>query len=328
MKKIIAILFSLIVCTTMISSEEIYQRETIRNDEMIEYLYNELGYDYNILNSNCVTHSYYTGFGIGMNMNRKMALIDLMRIYNLIPDPDEYANMYKWDDKVSTDDPQELAYINYAKYLGITKGTSETTFGFDQSVTRTQLNTFRDNIKNLTDLKSYQYDYKFSVTDDQPNKHYSAFCKPLIAEYYYTLPDYIIDRVTTGKWKIEIVNGHIPGVASNIDAIGATNYYTYKIYVAAETNVFNLSSFMDTFIHEFGHVLDCESNCFLSNSINNVYNDEIDKLCVEHRVYASTNQYEYIACAWRYMELIGEEKYSEDYPLTYQLFLQGLNRLK
>ena len=85
---------------------------------------------------------------------------------------------------------------------------------------------------------------------------------------------------------------------------------------------------MDTFIHEFGHVLDCESNCFLSNSINNVYNDEIDKLCVEHRVYASTNQYEYIACAWRYMELIGKEKYSEDYPLTYQLFLQGLNRLK
>ena len=122
MRKIIAILFSLIICTTMISSEEIYQRETIRNDEMIEYLYNELGYDYNTLNSNCVTRSYYTGFGIGMNMNRKIALIDLMRIYNLIPDPDEYANMYKWDDKVSTDNPQELAYINYAKYLGITKG--------------------------------------------------------------------------------------------------------------------------------------------------------------------------------------------------------------
>ena len=328
MRKIIAILFSLIICTTMISSEEIYQRETIRNDEMIEYLYNELGYDYNTLNSNCVTHSYYTGFGIGMNMNRKMALIDLMRIYGLIPDPDEYANMYKWDDKVSTDNPQELAYINYAKYLGITKGTSETTFGFDQSITRTQLNTFRDNIKNLTDLKSYQYDYKFSVTDDQPNKHYSAFCKPLIAEYYYTLPDYIIDRVTTGKWKIEIVNGHIPGVASNIDAIGATNYYTYKIYVAAETNVFNLSSFMDTFIHEFGHVLDCESNCFLSNSINNAYNNEIDKLSVNYRVYASTNQYEYIACSWEYFELVGEEKYSEEYPLTYQLLLEGLDRLK
>lgn len=329
MRKIIAILFSLIICTTMIGAgDDIYQRETIRNDEMIEYLYNELGYDYNTLNSNCVMSSYYTGFGIGMNMNRKMALIDLMRIYNLIPDPDEYANMYKWDDKVSTDDPQELAYINYAKYLGITKGTSATTFGFDQSITRSQLNTFRDNIKNLTNLKKYQYEYKFSVTDDQANKHYSTFCKPLIAEYYYTLPDYIIDRVTTGKWKIEIVNGRIPGVASNIDAIGATNYYTYMIYVAAETNVLNLSSFMDTFIHEFGHVLDCESNCFLSSSINNLYNDEIDKLCVEHRGYASKNEYEYIACAWRYMEIIGEEKYSEDYPLTYQLFLQGLNRLK
>ena len=57
MKKIISIIFSLIICTTMISSEEIYQRETIRNDEMIEYLYNELGYDYNTLNSNCVTRS-------------------------------------------------------------------------------------------------------------------------------------------------------------------------------------------------------------------------------------------------------------------------------
>ena len=59
-----------------------------------------------------------------------------------------------------------------------------------------------------------------------------------------------------------------------------------------------------------------------------IRNDEIDKLTINYRGYASKNEYEYIACAWRYMELIGEEKYSEDYPLTYQLFLQGLNRLK
>lgn len=329
MKKFITILFSLIICTTMIGADtETYQRETVRNDEMIEYLYNELEYDYSTLGSNCFIRSYYTGFGNGMNMNRKMALIDLMRIYNLIPDPDEYANLYTWEDKVLTDDPQELAYINYAKYLGITKGTSPTTFGFDQTVTRAQLNTFRDNIKNLKDLEKYQYEYKFTVTDDNKNKHYSTFCKPLIAEYYYSLPDYIVDRVTTGKWKIEVVNGHIPGVRSNVDAVGATNYYTYKIYVAAETDVMNLASFMNTFIHEFGHVLDAESDCFLSNSINSNYNDEINKLSKEHREYASTNQYEYIACSWRYMELIGEEKYSEEYPLTYQLFLLGLNKLK
>ena len=240
MKKIISIIFSLIICTTIISANnETYEKETIRNDEIFIYLYNELGYDYNTLSSNCFIRSYYSSFCNGMDINRKMALIDLMRIYSLIPDPDQYADLYTWEDKESTDDLQELAYINYAKYLGITKGTSATTFGFDQPITKTQLNTFIDNIKNLENIKDYQYEYKFNVTDDQSNKHYSTFCKPLIAEYYYTLPDYIVDRVTTGKWKIQVVNGRIPGIPSNIDAIGATNYYSHYVYMAAETNVLN-----------------------------------------------------------------------------------------
>ena len=48
-----------------------------------------------------------------------------------------------------------------------------------------------------------------------------------------------MDRVTTGKWKIQVVNGRIPGIPSNIDAIGATNYYSHYVYMAAETNVLN-----------------------------------------------------------------------------------------
>lgn len=63
MKKIISIIFSLIICTIIISANnETYEKETIRNDEIFIYLYNELGYDYNTLSLCLESHFVYINY--------------------------------------------------------------------------------------------------------------------------------------------------------------------------------------------------------------------------------------------------------------------------
>lgn len=322
MKRLCSFILALVMTMTITYAVDKESKPYVRNDEMIEMICESINYDYNQMGGNCFIQEYYNVFDRGADTDRISTLISVMRLYNLIPDPDIYSCAYTWDDTPEKITDQELAYVNFAKYLGITNGTSETIFGFNDKITYWQVDTFIERTKSVSN--KYQYQYNFTFVDDS-ELNYGIFCKPLIAEYLYKLPDNVADNFTDGNWTFQILCGNIPKVTT--DAVGATYYYQKKITIVANTHGLNVSSFTDTLIHEIGHGIDAELNQGMSYEVTSeILETEMPKLAKNYRIYASTDKYEYMACAWRYMDIIGEEKFKVEYPLTYDIFVDILSK--
>lgn len=103
--------------------------------ELFTLIYLQHNIDPELINHSTFIRKYMvTSYRVNSNSNRATALIDLMRAYMLIPDP-ENTYFYPWEDIDKELSKQDLAYINYAKELGITNGISQTKFGFNLPIT-------------------------------------------------------------------------------------------------------------------------------------------------------------------------------------------------
>ena len=76
-----------------------------------------------------------------------------------------------------------------------------------------------------------------------------------------------------------------------------------------------------TMVHEYGHVI--HSLYGYVDPPNNILTEEKPKLASEYRAYAAKNNNEFVACAWTYWYIVGDDYFSQEYPETYK-FLQDM----
>lgn len=281
--------------------------------------------DLNMLNECTLKCSYYTNHWHLKNIDRMTMLIDIMRLNMLIPDPDSTEIIeYPWDDIPNNISKQDLAYINYAKQLGITNGIGEYTFGFKMDATYKQFDTFVNNISKIENIEQYQAECPIKVIDN--TNGLDKFAKPLIVEYFNTLPDKLVTDLCTYTFYID---DHV--IPEYTYATGLTNMYTKIIRVLGTADYLYDKDFNETMIHEFGHAVNDVSNVNLIHNVNNysaILNEEMPKLGRLYRSYATTNKYEFFACAWYYNYMRGETNFAYLFPETSILFNSILDRYK
>lgn len=282
--------------------------------------------DLNMLGECTLKSSYYTNYWALENIDRMTMLIDIMRINMLIPDPDTTEiTEYPWDDIPDNISKQALAYINYAKQLGITNGIGEYTFGFKVNATYEQFDAFANNISKIENIEQYQAKCPIKVID-KTNDGLDRLAKPLIIEYFNTLPDKLVTEICTYTFYID--DHEIPEYSY---AIGLTNNQTKTIEVLGTAASLYGKDFNETMIHEFGHAVNEISGVNLIYNVNNyseILDKEMPKMGVLYRSYATTNKYEFFACAWYYNYLKGEENFAYLFPETSILFNKILDMYK
>lgn len=269
-----------------------------------------------------------TSYNWFMPVNRTTVLVTLMRINMLIPDTDKVVK-YEWTDIPDNLDPLYIDYINYAKQLGITNGTGETTFGFNENATIWQFKTFISNIENIKNISQYQMTSPIKINANTKGTNIEKLISPLIIEYFLSLPENIQNRLIKNNWEYTLVLDNIPGYSSNV--IGATYLHNHNIVLTTRASLFSSINFIETLVHETGHAIDYEGGIRLTRNINNgsiIFDIEMPKMGKEYRGYATTNSEEYFACAWYWMYLKGEDYFSENYPYTYRHFLNVINAIK
>ena len=343
---ILVLLLISIICTSTIygyNSQEKYEYDD-PNVSYKEYLYHNspdmnqqltsrnviglLARKYNIdlteIGNSSIINYYYTGHWHLTMANRMQTLIDIMRFNMLIPDPDK-TKEYSWTDIPRNISDQELAYINYAKELGITNGTGDFTFGFSQSITYSQFNTFITNIENIENLSQYKVSYPLTIIDTI-NCNNEKLAAPLIVEYFYTLPDKLVNKLS--NWTFYLDGDNIP---SYDNAVGITIQVENTIEIISIDKTFRNYDFNETMIHEFGHAISWVGNRRLVNGIypdTNILEEEMPKLPKGYRSYAGENSDEYFACAWYWNYHIGDTLFSSVYPYTYELFQSILDNYR
>lgn len=283
-------------------------------------------YDINLneIRNSIVIEYYYTKSWHNSMANRMQTLIDIMRLNMLIPDPNTIKS-YPWEDIPDNITDQELAYINYAKELGITNGTGEFTFGFNQHITYSQFNTFITNIENIKNISEYQKSYPVIIIDKM-NYNNDKLVAPLISEYFNTLPNKLTTELSS--WTLYLDGDSIPSYDT---AVGLTTPVENKIEIISLSSTFKNQSFIETMIHEFGHAISWIANKRLVNGAypdTNILEEEMPKLVKGYRKYAGENRDEYFACAWYWNYHVGDVLFSTVYPYTYELFQSILNKYK
>lgn len=304
-----------------------YEEYLTSNDTSTRYLAGDtifglLGRKYNIdldMLSECTLKtSYYTNNWHLTTIDRMTMLIDIMRLNMLIPDPDSTDIIeYPWEDIPDNISAQDLAYINYAKQLGITSGTGEYTFGFNENATYEHFDAFANNISKIENIEQYQVECPIKVIDNT-NKDLDRFAEPLIIEYFNTLPDRLVADLCI--YTIYIDDQELPEYSY---ATGLTYTPTKIIRILGTSDMLYGKNFNETMIHEFGHAVNDVSGINLIHNVNN-YNEILDiempKMGRVYRSYATTNKYEFFACAWYYNYLRGEEIFASIFPETSILF--------
>lgn len=264
-------------------------------------------------------------YGYNANTSRMTAIINLMRAYMIIPDVNS-IEYYPWTDIPESDmmysiTNTELAYISYARKLGITKGISETEFGFNKDVTIGQLKIFINNIKKLS---MYQVDFPFEYESSPNIKNLDKLVLPLIIEYMNSLPEKVKNKIINSKWKFYFCENYVPGY--NEGTIGLTDCENRIITLSTLRRPGYLRIFTETMVHEFGHVIYHLSNIKLID--DEIINIEKPKLSTEYKSYANKNKNEFIACAWTYLYYVGDDYFSIEYPYTYEFIQDMISRIE
>lgn len=305
-----------ISCTTTINA--INTKDTITNHEYINYIADQFDITYENILKEEYTHNYYTGYVSLCEVQRADALIGLMRVYKLIPDFDT-IELYEWTDIPASKNYSdiELAYISYARELGITSGTSEFTFSFNTPITKNQLNTFNERINQLENLEDLQVNSPLEVYDHE-NSNCNIFVEPLLIEVLMQLPENVYTKLINDDWRIKLVHEENMNVNGSL-AIGATYYDTRQIDIITHHGM--TTSFYITMVHELAHAIDSSCNWKLVNGVTpdtEILNEEKPKLAKNYRSYANTNTHEFIACVFEYIAIYGIEEFKDEYPLTYE----------
>ena len=310
-------------CTKYINSFK--DSDHLCQNEFYKFLFLKHDIDPELINYVNFKNSYSINeVKITANITRTTAIIGLMRSYKLIPDPDNIT-FYQWEDTPSNLSKQELAYISYARQLGITKGITLTKFGFMNEITIKQLKAFIHNIESIKNLKNLQVSCKLKITSKKEIGNIYQLVEPLLIEYLYSLPDNVESALIRRNWKIILCNNLIPGYEGT-SAIGLTRPDRHEIYLVTTSRSIMPTNFNSNMIHEFGHAI---YNIAGSPSISSkILKTEKPKLAKEYRSYAGVNKHEYIACAWVFMNQKGDEYFSQNYPETYKLFKNMISRMK
>ena len=297
-------------------------KSQVKNSELYTLLYLHHNIDPELIDHSTFIRKYMvTSYVVNSNSNRATALIDLMRAYMLIPDP-ENTYFYSWEDIDKKLSKQELAYINYAKELGITNGISQTKFGFNLPITGWQLKAFINRINQL-DLSKIQTKFKLNYIIYKDIGNLEELIIPLVIEYLYTLPNNVENAIINDNRTIIFCGDEIPGY-EGIPAIGGTS--NTRIYLTTTSTHSWDHSFIETMVHEYGHVI--HSLYGYIDPPNNVLTEEKPKLASEYRAYAEKNNIEFVACAWTYWYIVGDEHFSQEYPETYKFLQDMISKIK
>lgn len=293
-------------------------KSQVKKSELYTLLYLHHNIDPELIDHSTFIRKYMvtSSYVVNSNSNRATALIDLMRAYMLIPDP-ENTYFYSWEDIDKKLSKQELAYINYAKELGITNGISQTKFGFNLPITGWQLKAFINRINQL-DLSKIQTKFKLNYIIYKDIGNLEELIIPLVIEYLYSLPNNVENAIINDNRTIIFCGDEIPGY-EGIPAIGATS--NTHIYLTTTSTHSWDHSFIETMVHEYGHVI--HSLYGYIDPPNNILIEEKPKLASRYRAYAEKNNNEFVACAWTYWYIVGDERFSQEYPETYK-FLQDM----
>ena len=334
---IFLILLLIVICTsstTAINTQESNQityndyldtlsnKSQVKKSELYTLLYLHHNIDPELIDHSTFIRKYMvTSYGVNSNSNRATVLIDLMRSYMLIPDP-ESTYFYSWEDIDKELSKQDLAYISYAKELGITNGISQNKFGFNLPITGWQLKTFIDRINQL-DLPKIQTKFKLNYIIYEDIGNLEDLVIPLIIEYLYSLPNNVESAIINDNRTIIFCGDEIPGY-EGIPAIGATS--NTSIYFTTTSPHSCNQSFIETMVHEYGHVI--HSLYGYVDPPNNILTEEKPKLVSEYRAYAEKNNIEFVACAWTYWYIVGDEHFSQEYPETYKFFQDMILNIK
>lgn len=337
-RRICSIITAFILCIALVmpvyaNNDEIHHNyindyddtSFISNLEFMHSIANMFDIKYDAIAQENYIFEYYTGYSHYNMIQRQNVLVALMRLYHLYPDFNNIT-LYEWADspniKMSN---QELAYITYAKELGITSGTSETTFGFNQSATIWQIKTFIERINNLENIEELQKECPLQVIDTEDYNR-EVITEPLICEFFYGLPEEIRVGLVTNDYQVYLYYNTIPGY-EDVGAIGI--HYSYPPIIGLTTKG-NLTTYRFTriFSHEIGHAIENLAKTHLVYGVDNcsdIIDDEIPKMVLKFRSYAGTNVREYIACAVEYAYIYGEDALKTEYPSTYEYFMQLIN---
>lgn len=302
-------------CTSV--THAIDNDKNLTNREFIEYVADEFDVNYSGIMQEEYIREYYTKLVSDVRITRADALVGLMRLYHLIPDFDT-IELYAWKDiPANSYTDVELAYISYAKELGITNGVTDDTFGFSRYTSIAWLNIITQRIENLNNLNDLQVDSIITVYDDEET-NCNVFVEPLLIEVLMQMPDSIYESLKNSAWSIRLI--HEPYfVVNTTKALGAT-YNTYcRMDIATKTNT-SLSVYI-TMVHELAHAIEhsCGWEFDTENSLDaQILNEEMPKLANLYRTYASKSNHEYIACVFEYVSIYGIDKFEENYPLTYE----------
>lgn len=258
-------------------------------------------------------------------IDRTTALVALMRVNMLIPN-NTTVNEYTWTDAPKNLDKLYIDYINYAKQLNITKGTGDTSFGFRKPVTFEQILAFMENIEKIENISQYQCKTDLEINSNCSGPNIDKMAIPIVVEFYNTLPKNIKNAMVSNKWSVNIVLDRIPEYDESV--FGLTSPSKHKLYVRTKTTNYYYREFYEVLIHEIGHIIDYESGFILSNNVDQNIKNEITKLSTEYRHYASSDIFEYFACAWCWMNMVGEKEFVKDYPYTYQYIMKSIDAIK
>lgn len=298
--------------------------DIISKSDFFNFIFSLNNIDINLTNRFTFKTSYtINSVGFNTNVTRTTALIDIMRSFMLIPNP-KYTNHYDWSDTPSNFSDQDIAYINYAKELGITNGLTNTEFGFYEYVTIWQLKEFINRINRL-DLENNKTIAQITITTCDEIGNLGELAKPLVIEYLYTLPDNIINSLIKNNWEIIMCGDIIPGY-DDTSVVGATYPYKQKVYLTTIGEYSWTKSFKETMIHEFGHVIHTLYN--LTPIPEDILSTEKPKLAKDYRPYADSSDEEFIACAWAYLYYKNDDYFSKEYPKTYQFIQNMISEIK
>lgn len=290
--------------------------------ELFTLIYLQHNIDPELINHSTFIRKYIvTSYNVNSNSNRAIALIDLMRAYMLIPDP-ENTYFYPWEDIDKELSKQDLAYISYAKELGITNGISQTKFGFNLPITGWQLKTIINRINQL-DLSKIQTKFKLNYIVYEDIENLEDLIIPLVIEYLYSLPNNVENAIINDDRTIIFCGDEIPGY-EGIPAIGGTS--NTRIYLTTTSTHSWDHSFIETMVHEYGHVI--HSLYGYVDPPNNILTEEKPKLASEYRAYAEKNNNEFVACAWTYWYIVGDDHFSQEYPETYKFLQDMISKIK
>ena len=334
---IFLVILLLISCTYNAKAIDNHESNQIAYNDYLNTLSNKsqvkktelytLLYLHHNINPELIDHSTFikkymvTSYGVNSNSNRATVLIDLMRSYMLIPDP-ENTYLYPWEDTNTILSDQELAYISYAKELGITAGISQTKFGFNLPITGWQLKTFIDRINQL-DLPKIQTKFKLNYVIYEDIGNLENLVIPLVIEYLYSLPNNVENAIIDDGRTIIFCGDEIPGYEGT-PVTGATS--NTRVYLTTTSTHSWDHIFIEAMVHEYGHVI--HSFYGYVDPPNNILTEEKPKLASEYRPYAEENNIEFVACAWTYWYFVGDEYFSQKYPETYKFLQDMISKIK